>query len=82
MQAVYAVVTDDPSPEQVAAQVKVPVLLMTGSDDRVSPVDTNAAVLQRALPNATLEVLEGIGHLPQQEAPERVNGLLAEFFGD
>ena len=82
MQAVHAAVTDDPSPEQVAAKVTLPVLLITGSEDRVTPVETNAAVLQRALPNARLEILEGIGHLPQLEAPERVNSLLADFFGN
>lgn len=80
MQAVHAAVTDDPSPEEVAEKVTHPVLLIQGSEDRVTPLDTNAALLERALPSTRLEVLEGIGHLPQVEAHVRVNELLLDFF--
>jgi pimeloyl-ACP methyl ester carboxylesterase len=46
----------------------------------VNPIDTNAAVLQKVMPKARLEVvIEGIGHLPQAEAPEPVNRLLRAF---
>jgi pimeloyl-ACP methyl ester carboxylesterase len=53
--------------------------MISGDEDQVNPIDTNAAVLQKAMPKARLEIIKGIGHLPQVEAPERVNALLREF---
>ena len=81
MQGTNLTISDGYSPDEVGAKVTVPVLLISGSEDRVSPIATNAALLQKALPNARLEVLKGIGHLPHLEAPEQVNRLVREFFG-
>jgi pimeloyl-ACP methyl ester carboxylesterase len=81
MQGVKLGLADGYSPDEVAAKVTVPMLLISGSEDRVNPIATNAAVLQKALPKARLEIIEGIGHLAQVEAPARVNRLLREFFG-
>jgi pimeloyl-ACP methyl ester carboxylesterase len=36
-------------------------------------------LLRSTLANCRVEVLPGLGHFPQLEAPERVNGLIAEF---
>jgi pimeloyl-ACP methyl ester carboxylesterase len=69
------------SPAEVAAVVKIPVMMITGSEDRVTPVATNAALLKKVLPSARLEILPGIGHLPQIEAPEKVNQLIRDFLG-
>ena len=79
MQGVKLGLADGYSPPEVAAKVAVPVLMISGDEDQVNPVDTNAAVLQKAMPKARLEIIKGIGHLPQVEAPERVNALLREF---
>ena len=38
-----------------------------------------ADLLRSRLANCRVEVLPGLGHFPQLEAPERVNGLIAEF---
>jgi pimeloyl-ACP methyl ester carboxylesterase len=65
----------------VADRFKFPVLLIQGSDDKVNPLDRNAALLTKALPQGRLEVLDGYGHLPEVEAPETVNRMLREFFG-
>jgi pimeloyl-ACP methyl ester carboxylesterase len=81
MQGVKLGLADGYSPAEVAAKVTVPVLMISGSEDRVNPIDTNAALLQKAMPKARLEIIQGIGHLPQVEAPERVNALLREFLG-
>ena len=67
--------------EQVAAHMRGPVLLVGGSEDRVSPVDLHARVLAKALPNARLVVLPGIGHLAHVEAAAEFNRLVREFFG-
>ena len=79
MQGVELGLSDGYSPDKVAAKVTVPVLLISGSADRVNPIETNAALLQKAMPRARLEVIEGIGHLPHLEAPDRVNRFLKEF---
>jgi pimeloyl-ACP methyl ester carboxylesterase len=81
MQGIRFGLTDGYSPDEVAAKVRAPVLMIAGSDDHVSPIPTNAALLKQAIPSARLDILQEIGHLPHLEAPERVNELLREFFG-
>ena len=81
MQGIKLGLADGYAPDEVAAKVPVPVLLLTGSEDRVNPAATNAAVLQRVLSNARLEIVERVGHVPHLEAPARVNHRLREFFG-
>lgn len=64
-----------------ADRFKFPVLLIQGSDDKVNPLEKNAAVLIKALPQGRLEILDGYGHLPEVEAPAIVNRMLRDFFG-
>ncbi|MFI7131352.1 alpha/beta fold hydrolase [Nonomuraea sp. NPDC050153] len=60
------------------ASIKAPVLLLTGSDDKTSPVAVNDDILA-LLPKARLHVIEGIGHWHTLEAPEDVTRRLQEF---
>jgi pimeloyl-ACP methyl ester carboxylesterase len=60
------------------AHVECPVLLVWGDRDRMV-THRGARVVTEALPDTTYELLEGIGHCPQLEAPERVAELLLEF---
>jgi pimeloyl-ACP methyl ester carboxylesterase len=55
-------------PVQLLRQIEAPTLLMWGERDGMIP-SANSADYLRALPRATLAVLPGIGHLPQEEAP-------------
>jgi pimeloyl-ACP methyl ester carboxylesterase len=64
----------------VAGTFTFPVLLIQGSEDKVNPLDKNAAILIKALPQGRLEVLDGYGHLPEVEAPDIVNRMLKQFF--
>lgn len=57
----------DPLPRLRALQA--PVLLLWGEDDRLIPV-SNAQDYLGALPGAQLTALPGVGHVPQEEAPE------------
>src|SRR5919201_6719948 len=50
--------------------VAAPTLLVQGDADRLVPVGSARAVAQ-ARQDWTLEVLEGVGHIPQLEVPER-----------
>ena len=60
------------------ADVRVPVLLIWGDRDRMVSHRSAQRVLE-ALPETTYELLEGVGHCPQVEAPARVTELLLEF---
>jgi TonB family protein len=77
--------------------VEAPTLLIIGGRDRTAlgkglvseevrqtlgrypEISRRAAEL---IPNARLELLEGIGHIPQFEAPERYETLLVDFVGN
>ncbi|MDF1748065.1 MAG: alpha/beta hydrolase [Alphaproteobacteria bacterium] len=58
----------DPNP--LLAKIEVPVLLVWGVQDAMIPI-SNAADYQRVLPNSSLLRLDGLGHVPQEEAPEQ-----------
>ena len=66
-------------PRGVADKVTFPVLMISGSEDRVNPIDKNAAILIKALTQGRLEILEGFGHLPEVEAPDVVNRMSARL---
>jgi pimeloyl-ACP methyl ester carboxylesterase len=56
----------------------IPTLLIWGSRDRI--VDPRSAVrLKAAFTNAKLIMMDGLGHLPYEEAPEEFNRVLLEF---
>ncbi len=60
------------------AAIDTPVLLITGDEDKVSPVATNEALFA-TYPNAQLHVLEGVGHWHSLEDPAAVTAQLIEF---
>lgn len=60
------------------ARIRVPTLLLAGSDDRVAP----AAVMERMarkVPGAEYVLLEGCGHLGPMDQPDPFNAALASF---
>ncbi len=59
------------------ARVTAPVLLIHGSHDP-RPID-GVASLARALPKATLAVIDDAGHQPWVEEPETVRRLILDF---
>lgn len=59
--------------------VKHPALVLVGELDRMVG-RAGAERLAKDLPNAALCVLDACGHAPQEDAPERVNARLLEFF--
>ncbi len=82
MHGVKLGMVDGYDPEMVAAKVTAPVLMISGSEDRVNPVDKNAAILAKAMPKAKLEIIEGVGHLPEVEVPDKINAMLRAFFAE
>jgi pimeloyl-ACP methyl ester carboxylesterase len=61
----------------LAAGLTMPLLMVQGEEDRVTPASTNVELLAAALPHARLVMLAGCGHLPEVEFPSRVNDLIA-----
>ena len=59
---------------------EMPMLLMWGSRDLVVPL-ASGRELHKHLRRAEMVVLEGIGHLPYEEAPEEFNRLLLQYLG-
>ena len=59
-------------------EIGCPALVVVGEADRETPVGY-AQALAGGLPNSTLEILEGVGHLSPSEAPERFNELVGRF---
>jgi pyruvate dehydrogenase E2 component (dihydrolipoamide acetyltransferase) len=59
------------------ASLTMPVLVIWGSDDEVIPAAQAAAGPSAA----RVEILGGVGHSPQVEAPDRLGALLAEHLG-
>ena len=59
-------------------QLKVPALIVAGTEDKYVSLDT-AQRMQAAIPSAHLEVFDGIGHLPNLEAPGRFNAVLRNY---
>jgi pimeloyl-ACP methyl ester carboxylesterase len=66
------------TPDRLKALNPVPPLLVIfGSRDAlISPASAN---LFRAVPGARVEVIDGAGHSPMVEAPERTIALIADF---
>ena len=55
--------------------LKLPVTLLWGDQDSVTPLE-QAHDLQTLLPQATLTLLPGVGHIPQIEDPDMFNNAL------
>ncbi|MEY3305623.1 MAG: alpha/beta fold hydrolase [Pseudanabaena sp.] len=61
-----------PSLTQALSQLRVPLLILWGSCDRLIPPSEGKRLVKYA-PNATLMYLEGLGHCAHDDHPERVN---------
>ena len=68
------------SPAEVAPKLTMPVLMIQGTEDKVNVLEKNAALLAKVLPHGKLVMMDGLGHLPEVEAPDAVNTMLREFF--
>jgi pimeloyl-ACP methyl ester carboxylesterase len=61
-------------------QIKIPVALLWGDEDTVTPLE-QAHDLQTLLPQASLTVLPGLGHIPQIEDPNAFHDALLKALG-
>ncbi len=78
MRAVKFLASNTYTPD-FAARLDMPLLMIQGEADRVTPLESNAAVLAKAVPHARLEVLPRAGHLPELERWADVNKIVRDF---
>jgi pimeloyl-ACP methyl ester carboxylesterase len=68
--------------DQRLDELAVPVLVITGDDDRIVPTEQSIR-LAAEIPGAELVVIPNCGHVPQEECPaeflDAVNGFLARL---
>jgi pimeloyl-ACP methyl ester carboxylesterase len=78
MRAVRFLASNTYTPD-FAVRLTMPMLLIQGEADAVTPLESNAAVLARAVPHAQMQVLPRTGHLPEVERWETVNAMVRQF---
>ena len=76
--AVKSVVHLRPDQLELLARIKVPVLVVAGTEDATFPVLETRAMAD-AIPGSRFVVLDGVAHLAALENPELVNHLVDEF---
>ncbi len=59
-------------------QIKCPTLILCGEKDRANM--KSAQYLSQTIKNAEWKVLEGTGHVVNEESPEALAGILAEYY--
>ena len=77
----YALAYNSSNPGEKLGGIKVPVLVITGDDDRIVPPEASEKIADE-ISHAELVVISNSGHLPQEETPEEflevVNNFLEE----
>ena len=64
--------------EQRLNELKMPVLVLTGDDDRIVPTE-QSLWLGRQIPGAKLVVIQGSGHLSHEEKPAEFMQTVQDF---
>lgn len=62
-------------------RIELPVLVVSGAQDQIVPPEESER-LARELPNATLALMEGCGHVPFEECPAQFTELVLGWLGD
>jgi 3-oxoadipate enol-lactonase len=75
MEQMRAIVGHDTSTR--LADIAAPTLVVHGTEDEMLPVSNAYAIAER-IPDARLEIFEGVGHLFFWEEPERSAELVRE----
>jgi pimeloyl-ACP methyl ester carboxylesterase len=60
------------------SDIDVPVLIIHGADDQLIPV-SEAEAMHKAIPNSSLVIVPGAGHLPNLEQPDFFNDAVIDF---
>src|SRR5207245_11499539 len=72
------VLRDRPDSSETLRGVRVPTLVLVGSEDEIAPPDAARAMAQ-LIPDAQYHVVPAAGHIAPLEQPLAANRLLADF---
>ena len=72
------VLRDRPDSTETLRGVRVPTLVLVGSEDEIAPPDT-ARTMAQLIPDAQYHVVPAAGHIAPLEQPLAANRLLADF---
>ncbi|MGI8706414.1 MAG: alpha/beta fold hydrolase [Sphingomicrobium sp.] len=64
-----------------ARQIRVPTLVVCGTEDKVTPPDLSRQLVD-LIPGAKYDQIERAGHLSNLERPDEFNRILSEFIGN
>jgi pimeloyl-ACP methyl ester carboxylesterase len=64
--------------QPILGQIEQPTWVICGAEDSLLPVIRHEFIAQM-IPNATLKVVDGAGHLPTLEQPDQMNDILRAF---
>jgi 3-oxoadipate enol-lactonase len=76
--AVQSVVTRRPDQRALLARIQTPVLVVGGAEDATFP-PRDAIDMAKAIPDASIRVLDGVAHLAGLENPPLVSALVEQF---
>ena len=67
-----------PDQQETLRAVNIPTLILCGRDDILCPVERHE-LMHALVPNSTLTIVEGAGHIPTLEQPEMTNKALQKW---
>ncbi len=70
-----------PDQAETLRATQLPALVLCGRDDTLCPVARHE-LMADLIPDAHLEIIDGAGHLPTLEQPEKTNAALARWLED
>ncbi|WP_292981523.1 alpha/beta hydrolase [Mycobacterium sp.] len=76
--AVKSVVTRRPDQRELLGRIQTPVMVVGGAEDVTFP-PRDAVEMAKAIPNASIRVLDGVAHLAGLENPALVSALVEQF---
>jgi 3-oxoadipate enol-lactonase len=79
--AVKSVVTRRPDQRALLGRIRTPVMVVGGAEDATFPPH-EAIEMAKAIPDASVRVLEGVAHLAGLENPPLVSALVEQFLFD
>jgi pimeloyl-ACP methyl ester carboxylesterase len=68
-----------PDSTQDLPKIQCPALIITGREDTICPLELHED-MAKAIPNATLKIIEECGHLSTMEQPLAVNNIIIDWW--
>lgn len=81
IQQALAALADRPDMTEPMRAVRVPTLLVVGKEDSITPPEVMRSIAQ-VMPQSSLTVLPGCGHMTPMEDPDAFNRLVRDFLAE